>query len=762
MRQLLSSSAVSRDLRPLTKEEASKALNDQYGGDQYGSPIPGHNLAVTPGLKLTKLSNAYMLVYVRESDKDQIICDVSEKDIAEHLRVRLKKEQDEKERKRKEKAEAHLFTVVKLATSQDAAAQVGGELFFDLVDHEKCRHFRVVKQTPFAEFKRHVAAELGVPVERQRYWLWAKRQNQTFRPNRALQPDEEAQTVVQVRDSTTVASKTPAAVSDLMLLLEVVSDAEAEAAAAAAASPSLTTVPMMDGEFPASAVPGGAGAARQITAPLVPDSHILLFFKLYDPRLQTMRFLGHLLLEEGSRMIDNKDKLLALAGAALRLGEDVALYEEIKYEPAIYCEKVEWRNPLKSSLQLGDGDIIVIQPVIPQQELHEVQVRFATVPEFLEFIRSRQRVIFRELANPREDKLTLDLNKSMSYDAVTAALAEALQVADPSTLRLTTHNCYSHAPKLPSLAHRGVESLSDMLVHFNSSSDILYYEVLDMPLPELEGTKSLKIAFHGHDTKHVETFNIRMPRESCVADLLAELRHRLGDKVTPGLELRLLELWYSKIYKVLPGMENIEGIDDQYWTVRAEEVAPEAVGLQGGVVGAAEAAGVAAEQAGAGTAAGAAVGVDVGAGAGAGEGMGVESGKLIHVCHFYRDTPSAGNHGIHGTQQVHNFGDPFLIQVGADELLSSIQRRIQAKLGTPDEEFDAWNWAYHSSGRPDYLAADDVVASWFARPDAYGVHENYLGMEHEDQNPRKTAAANNSNRSNRYGGYNQKPVKIYN
>lgn len=38
--------------------------------------------------KFTKSSNAYMLVYVRESDKDKIICDVDEKDIAEHVRVR--------------------------------------------------------------------------------------------------------------------------------------------------------------------------------------------------------------------------------------------------------------------------------------------------------------------------------------------------------------------------------------------------------------------------------------------------------------------------------------------------------------------------------------------------------------------------------------------------------------------------------------------------------------------------------------------------
>lgn len=48
---------------------------------------PGYNN--TP-FKFTKYSNAYMLVYIRVSDKDKIICDVDEKDIAEHLRVILK------------------------------------------------------------------------------------------------------------------------------------------------------------------------------------------------------------------------------------------------------------------------------------------------------------------------------------------------------------------------------------------------------------------------------------------------------------------------------------------------------------------------------------------------------------------------------------------------------------------------------------------------------------------------------------------------
>ena len=47
---------------------------------------PGLN---TNPLRFTKYSNAYMLVYIRESDKDNIICDLDETDISEHLKVVL-------------------------------------------------------------------------------------------------------------------------------------------------------------------------------------------------------------------------------------------------------------------------------------------------------------------------------------------------------------------------------------------------------------------------------------------------------------------------------------------------------------------------------------------------------------------------------------------------------------------------------------------------------------------------------------------------
>ncbi|CAD6256428.1 unnamed protein product [Miscanthus lutarioriparius] len=77
----------------VTKEDTKKALEEQYGGEEELPQInPGFNN--TP-FKFTKYSNAYMLVYIRESDKEKIMCNVDEKDIAEHLRTHMRTQDDD-------------------------------------------------------------------------------------------------------------------------------------------------------------------------------------------------------------------------------------------------------------------------------------------------------------------------------------------------------------------------------------------------------------------------------------------------------------------------------------------------------------------------------------------------------------------------------------------------------------------------------------------------------------------------------------------
>ena len=67
--------------------------------------------------------------------------------------------------------------------------------------------------------------------------------------------------------------------------------------------------------------------------------------------------------------------------------------------------------------------------------------------------------------------------KAVCVEQVTARIGKALSV-DPLCIRLTMHNPYSDLPKPTPLKYRGVENLHDMLLSFQKTSDILFYEVL--------------------------------------------------------------------------------------------------------------------------------------------------------------------------------------------------------------------------------------------------------------------------------------------
>ncbi|KAI9157792.1 hypothetical protein LWI28_028181 [Acer negundo] len=656
IRPTLSDQWFKFDDERVTKEDIKRVLEDQYGGEEeLPHTNPGFN---NSPFKFTKYSNAYMLVYIRESDKEKIICNVDEKDIAEHLRLRLNKEQEEKEQKRKEKAEAHLYTVIKVARNEDLLEQIGKDIYFDLVDHEKVVSFRIQKQMSFNNFKEEVTKEFGIPVQFQRFWLWAKRQNHTYRPNRPLSPQEEAQSVGQLREVSNKANN-----AELKLFLEV-------------------------------------EIGQPVPLPEKTKEEILLFFKLYDPLKEELRYAGRLLVKGTGKPVEILTKLNEMAGFGP--DEEIDLYEEIKFEPTVMCEPIDKKITFSAS-QLEDGDIICFQK--SSQSGNDEQCRYPDVPSFLDYVHNRLVVRFRSLDKPKEDEFSLELSKLHSYDDVVERVSHHLALDDPSKIRLTPHNCYSQQPKPTPIKYRGMEHLSDMLAHYNQTSDVLYYEVLDIPLPELQGLKTLKVAFHHASKDDVVTHTIRLQKQSTVADVINHLKTKV-ELSHPNAELRLLEVFYHKIYKIFPLHEKIENINDQYWTLRAEEIPEDQKNLG-------------------------------------------PHDRLIHVYHFMRDTAQ-------NQVQVQNFGEPFFLLIHEGETLADVKVRIQEKLQVPDEEFSKWKFAFLSLGRPEYLQDSDIVSSRFQRRDVYGAWEQYLGLEHSDNAPKRSYAAN----QNRHTF--EKAVKIYN
>ncbi|GKV35063.1 hypothetical protein SLEP1_g43381 [Rubroshorea leprosula] len=365
-------------------------------------------------------------------------------------------------------------------------------------------------------------------------------------------------------------------------------------------------------------------------------------------------------------------------------------HKEVYFEPTVLCGEIDKISTFRAS-QLEDGDIICFQKSLRVESTE--QFRYPDVPSFLEYVHNFQVVHFRSLEKPKEDDFCVEMSKLCKYDDVVENVAQQLGLDDPSKIRLTAHNCFSQQPKPQPIKYRGVDSLSDMLVCYNQASDILYYEVLDNPLPKLQCLKSLKVEFHHATKDEVIIHFIRLPKQSTVGDVLKDLKTKV-ELSHPNAELRLLEVFDHKIYKIFPPNEKIKNRKDQYWTLQAEEIPEEEKNLG-------------------------------------------PNDCLIHVYHFTKDTAQ-------NQKQIQNFGEPFFLVIHEGETLAEIKLRIQKKLLVEDEEFAKWKFAFLSlgRGRPEYLQDCEILSSRFLKRNLFGAWEQHLGLKHPDNAHKRYYTAN--------------------
>ena len=698
IRPLTSEQWYKFDDERVTKVKETEAVEGQFGGSEHQTH-PGH----TPQWKFPKISNAYMLVYVRESAIPEINVEVTADDVAAHLRCQLEKEQEEKARKKKERLEAHLYTVVRLATHKELVAEIGTDRFFDLVTHDKVPTLRIKKELTLLHLKQEIWRLTGARPSQQRLWLWAKRQNHTFRPDRPLQLeyDDHVPMMDVKEDHTPTTGKFQA---ELRLYLEVIRDA---------------------GPIPAREAP----VPEDEGWPQLLPGQLLLFFKFFEPEREQVSFVGSHVAMQHHTLTDLLPELRRARG--LPLAQELAVYEEVEFETSVRFEVLSESKTLKES-ELQSGDIIVYQTLpLPDAAAPSTKTKVTAddvdhepllkVPAFFERVKNRVVVNVHKLppqqhhgqgVREKERAMQITLDKRMSYDQVTAKLGKALG-CNPLCLRLTMHNPFSDLPKPQPIKYRGVESLQEMLTSFQKTSDALFYEILQIPLPDYEAKKSLKVSWHNRAAGEVKVVHLLLDKEGTVADTLAALAKEVpsseanaGDMEVAGplaqpRRLRMMEVFNHRIYKIFQEHEEIENINDQYWTIRAEEMAPEEL-------------------------------------------MGPDD-KLVHVRHFFRETRM---------NMTHNFGDPFLFVIGAQETLASVRTRIQMQLGVSQEEIAKWKLAVVSFGRVEYLEDDDIVRSRFRKHDNYGNWDDYFGLEHPQVSgmghKKLTARA-----------HNDKPVKIY-
>ncbi|XP_034946469.1 ubiquitin carboxyl-terminal hydrolase 7 isoform X3 [Chelonus insularis] len=329
-----------------TKQEA---IEHNYGGQDEDI-----------SMAVKHCTNAYMLVYIRDSELENVLQEVKEEDIPQELVERLQEEKRLEYIRRKERNDAHLYMTVNVLLEDSFDGHQGNDLY----DPERAlyRVFRIRKQATLHEFLELLSDSLKYPIEQIRIWPFSSRTNQTCRPT-LIEPEADLQ--------------------------------KSMAACAEQANPWPVFVELVPPDSGLTSLP-----------PFDKDTDVLLFFKLYDPKNKKIHYAGHHYMPVNAKVLELIPILNERAG--FPQDTELALYEEIKPN---MVEKIEnMTEPLEKVLEeLMDGDIIVFQK---EERDNEIDLFY------------RVEVTFCDKSIPNDPGFTMELSQRMTYDQIAKAVAQ--------------------------------------------------------------------------------------------------------------------------------------------------------------------------------------------------------------------------------------------------------------------------------------------------------------------------------------------------
>ncbi|KAL3318378.1 Ubiquitin carboxyl-terminal hydrolase 7 [Cichlidogyrus casuarinus] len=124
-------------------------------------------------------SNAYMLVYIANSAKDEVLCPVEEQDIPDYLLERFREETRIEKLKSEEKKNAHRYTMVHLLLEEDFHGYEGPGLFIS--QRVNPRSIRVCKEANHEKFQAEVAEALNRPPNSIKLWKVMRKKEDSYR-----------------------------------------------------------------------------------------------------------------------------------------------------------------------------------------------------------------------------------------------------------------------------------------------------------------------------------------------------------------------------------------------------------------------------------------------------------------------------------------------------------------------------------------------------------------------------------------------------
>lgn len=396
----------------------SEAIEHNYGGADDDL-----------SLNAKHCSNAYMLVYIRDSEMPTVLQEIRESEIPTELSERLLEERRMEQVRRRERSEANSYMAVHVLLEE----YFEGHQTTDLFDTERTqfRIFKMKKTQTVAELVQVMCDAFRTRPEHMRLWPLGQRHNLITRP-----------TFFDPKDSYKPLFNAAELQNPWTIFLEILSpDVVASAALA---------------------------QQQMLMPPFDRNRDVLLFFKFYDPTLKRLNYCGlgyYKLHQHVSELVPDMCRR-----AGFPVGTELTMYEE---QGANVVQRIQNHNEtLEKILKVirdMEVDVIIFEKKTPVIEASAAaaavvsaaaatavgspaagaaggvavvsgggavlppqlqQPELPTCEDYFRDLLYRVEVTFIDKQQPADAGFTLELSQRMTYDQMASAVGERIGV-DP-------------------------------------------------------------------------------------------------------------------------------------------------------------------------------------------------------------------------------------------------------------------------------------------------------------------------------------------
>jgi ubiquitin carboxyl-terminal hydrolase 7 len=465
-----------------------EVLEENFGGDPPTGDGGGSGAAAKT---IRRFTNAYMLVYVRESALDWVLDPVTEVDVPNHVISALQEEMAQHEAMVKEYEERHLYCGVKVLRDVDIQAHQGLDLF-DFQDPNQVATlltFRVRKEALWAELAEQVALQTNIPTEKFRLWTLVSRQNRTVRPDGPIHKYD---------DSTleTIKQKLFSKWNDVRLYMETAGS------------------PLPDKDF----LPVGNDG--------IEAANIFVFIKYFDVEQQKLHYLGKLYLPRTGKVMDIHPRLCEMAN--LPTTSKIRVFEEVK---PVMIEPLDAKKTFKT-LELQDGDILVFQKEDVQH------AKYKEAPKFYDYL--VHRVTVKMVARNGDDEafpegFKLEVHRKDKWEVLLSKVATTLNIPETHIL---FSKCGPTGAAQDLMRRTGVVEIGDLLppVHAAGSymfPNTIFYQAFEVDVSELETKTYVTVEWVSLPMSEPKPIKLLVPKDGALGDV----KKLLMEHVTLNAEL---------------------------------------------------------------------------------------------------------------------------------------------------------------------------------------------------------------------------------